>query len=46
MALFYVSGLISFSYFFGYINAIMAVNFVEVELTGYCTSKVDRILVL
>jgi len=46
IALSYMSGLMSFLYFFRYINAIVAVNFVEVELTGCCTLKVGRILVL
>jgi len=46
MALFYISGLMSFLYFFRYINAIIAINFVEVELIGCCILKVDRISVL
>ena len=46
MALSYVSGLMSFLYFFRYVNAMIAVDFAEVELTGCCTLKVSRISVL
>ena len=46
IALSYVFRLILFLYFFGYVNAIMAVDFIEVELIGCCTLKVGRILVL
>ena len=46
MALFYISGLMLFLYFFRYVNAIIAINFIEVELMGCCTLKVGRILVL